>query len=416
MISDRRRVFENSSDSPITKSMGSTSTPLPAQKTVSTLATSSSQPLLTFNSSQGNSPTKSKLQTISTDSPLKYCQKGNVDKDEQIYHDIEQPVRRKNELTASSKIPVKRAQLSVADLRKSFEKNAQATGPELHMSNTSKLSSEILNDRVTRISKEAVHSYNSDNRRSISSTRATAHKDSRATQPPQNRKFIHTRSENTLSEQSLPVPYTTSTSELTTTAYHPESGRLRLINNRNLDGAMSLEGEGGPDAKGGLNEPSTAAIPDAQAIRRNKSSRTSRIHSILVNNSKASFHSILTSRHPIASDGATPESGRVQKPASKPVSKPASAARCSGKVSDLRRLFERSSPRESSPNSFKSFWQNRGRNKPVVGTERASTIRQGLNMSSTTLATQIGSVKKVKVPELTTEISVNDFACDFSEP
>ncbi|KAI1655501.1 hypothetical protein F4813DRAFT_398117 [Daldinia decipiens] len=407
--SDNSHNVTSPTDSPIAKSTSSTSNQLATQKTTSTLATSSSQPLPAFNSSQGISPTKSKLQTIST---LKCSQKGDVDKDEQSYHGIEKPVRRKDELTASSKIPVKKAQMSVADLRKSFEKNTQATGPEPQILNKSKLSSEISNDHVARISKETVHSYHSGNRRSISSTRKAARKDVIA----QNRKLIHTRSENRLSEQSLPVPYTTSTSELTRTAYQPESSRTRRINNRNLEGAVSLEGEVAPDAGRGLNEPSTTAIPDAQAIRGNKFSRTSRIHSILVNNSKASFNSIMTSRHPMANNGVTPESSRVQKPASKPISKPESAARCSGKVSDLRRLFERSSPRESSPNSFKSFWQNRGRNKPVVKAERASNIRQGLNMSSTTLATQISPVKKIKVPELTTEISINDFACDFSEP
>ncbi|KAI0846998.1 hypothetical protein F5Y00DRAFT_271468 [Daldinia vernicosa] len=348
--SDNPRNVTSPADSPITKSTSSTSNQLAAQKTVSTLATSSSQPFLSFNSSQGNSPTKSKLQTVSTDSPLKYSQKGIVDQDGQSHHHVEHPARRKHESTASSKIPVRRAQMSVADIRKSFEKSTQAPGPEPQMPNKSKLSSEIMNDRVTRISKETVYSRHSGSRRSISPTRTTAQKDSIAVQPPHNRKSIHTRSENRLSEHSIPVPYTTNTSGLTTTAYQPDNSRLRRINNRNLDGAVSLEDEGALDAEGGANEPSATAIPDSQAIRGNKSSRTSRIHSILVNNSKASFHNILASRHPIANDGVTPESGRVQKPASKPVSKPASAARCSGKVSDLRRLFERSSPRESSPN------------------------------------------------------------------
>ncbi|KAI0108071.1 hypothetical protein F4814DRAFT_454938 [Daldinia grandis] len=401
---------------PITNTASPTSSQLVAQKVASALATSSSQPLPNLNSSQGKPPTKSKSQTVSTDIPLKYSQKGNVDKDEQIHDHIEQPIRRNNEPMAFSKIPIKREQMSVAEIRKSFEKNTQATRPEPQMSNKSKLSSEILDGRVTQISKETVHPYNSGSRRSGSPTRIPAQKDSIAAQPPHSRRFIHARSENRLSEQSVPVSYTASASELTTTTYQSESSRLRRINNRNLDGAVSHEGQGAPGAEGGLNEPSATAIPDTQAIRGNKPSRTSRIHSILVNNPKASFHSILTSKHPIANDRATSEYGTVQKPVPKPASKPTPAARCSSKVSDLRRLFERSSPRESSPNSFKSFWQNRGRNKPTIETQRASMIRQGLNMSSTTLTTQTGPVKKIKIPELTTEISVNDFACDFSEP
>ncbi|KAI1463901.1 uncharacterized protein F4812DRAFT_444868 [Daldinia caldariorum] len=292
--------------------------------------------------------------------------------------------------------------MSVADLRKSFEKSSRVTGREQQMSDKLK-PSDTPQDRAAQVSKETSHSSNSGNKRGVSSIRTPDEKDSTPIQPLLSRKLTKPRSENRLSEHAI-------------AAEQPESTRLRRIHNRNLDGAVSLEGEDATNVEHGLTELDMTTVSDAQAIRENKSSRTSKIHSILANNSKASFHGIMTSKHSIANQGEASEHSKVQKSVSRPTSKPTSAARCTGKVSDLRRFFERCSPRESSPKSFRYFWQNRGRNKPAAETERTPITRQGANTSSTSLAPRTGLPNKIKVPELTMEIHVDDFACDFSEP
>ncbi|KAI1482981.1 hypothetical protein F4774DRAFT_427440 [Daldinia eschscholtzii] len=406
---DANQYPESLEHSLVAKVTSSASDQLVAQKTLPASATISTRPLPVSGSPQKGSVSKSKSQTILMDSSPKYPQKG----DKQSCHNVDQPVRGVHGSTASSKSPIKRTQISVADLRKSFEKNSQATGREQQMLDKSQLSLDISRDRID---KETIHSSGSGNRRSISSTRTPAQRDRTAIQPLLSRKVIDTRSENRLSEQPLPVPYIANTSEHITAIYQPESNTVRRIDNRNLDGAMSSEGEKAPDTESRLSELGVTTVSNAQTIGGNKTSRPSIIHSILANNSKASFHGIMTSKRPIADEGAASEPTKVQKPVSKPTSKPVSAARCTGKVSDLRRLFERSSPRESSPNSFRSFWQNRGRNKPAVATERTRIARQDVNMSSTSLATRTVLAKKSKLPELTTEILVDDFACDFSEP
>ncbi|KAI0471208.1 hypothetical protein F4859DRAFT_505103 [Xylaria cf. heliscus] len=81
----------------------------------------------------------------------------------------------------------------------------------------------------------------------------------------------------------------------------------------------------------------------------------------------------------------------------------------SGKVSRLRRLFERTPSRFSSPLSLISFRSRPAPAEPtskLQGTYPSSSWNGGGSPTSTTRRRSI-------VPSLTTEISVNDFFCDF---
>ncbi|KAI8964304.1 hypothetical protein F5Y11DRAFT_364097 [Daldinia sp. FL1419] len=330
LIADRRRVFEHKSEhSHLTKAANPASNQTLAPKTVSNPATASPQHFISFGPSWKSSPTKSKPQNI-PDIPLRHLQKTEIGICEQKGSSIEQPVRGTNETTASSKGPVKKMHISVADLRKSFEKNLQAADPESQVPDTYGLSSEMPQGRVARISKEAIHSLGASNRRSISSTRATNQRDNTAIQSPQNRMLFHTKSENKLSEQTLPVPYTFSTLDHTTTVSKAERRLSRRIDNHNIDGAMSLEGSFAQDAEGELNS-TIATVPNNRAAEENKSSRTSIIHSILANNSKVSFHNVLPGKHPTTNDKSTSGSGKASKPVSNPVSTPTPMSRCTGR-------------------------------------------------------------------------------------
>ncbi|KAI1204458.1 uncharacterized protein F4807DRAFT_447303 [Annulohypoxylon truncatum] len=126
------------------------------------------------------------------------------------------------------------------------------------------------------------------------------------------------------------------------------------------------------------------------------------------------LRSEMRSDRPLIHEEAEPQNiGRITQ---KPASKSGGALRCTGKVSDLRRLFEKTSSRCASPNPFKSLWQNRSRNKPKVETEETLITRYDEAGSSSTSATHVSPPKRISLPELTTSISINDFSCDFAVP
>ncbi|KAJ8131517.1 hypothetical protein O1611_g2109 [Lasiodiplodia mahajangana] len=83
-----------------------------------------------------------------------------------------------------------------------------------------------------------------------------------------------------------------------------------------------------------------------------------------------------------------------------------------GKVSQLRRLFERSSGRFSSPLSFMSF-RSRLDSEDLTSEPTGDCVSPSWNESVSPSSTHTIARKRSMVPSLTTEISVNDFFCDF---
>ncbi|KAI0388730.1 hypothetical protein F5Y17DRAFT_181338 [Xylariaceae sp. FL0594] len=78
-----------------------------------------------------------------------------------------------------------------------------------------------------------------------------------------------------------------------------------------------------------------------------------------------------------------------------------------GKVSQLRRLFEQSSRRISASVSFTNLRSRPSREDPITGSRENGTLRPHNNHT--------GMRGLNAVPSLTTEISMNDFFCDFSD-
>ncbi|KAI1500306.1 hypothetical protein F5X99DRAFT_410157 [Biscogniauxia marginata] len=93
-------------------------------------------------------------------------------------------------------------------------------------------------------------------------------------------------------------------------------------------------------------------------------------------------------------------------------SKPEPITRRSTKVSDLRKLFDRSSNRGNSPIPFMHFRRSRGRtiNLPELNEPDPKSFSKE---SFSTLSTQATCKRRAVIPELTTEISTSDFSCNF---
>jgi len=85
-----------------------------------------------------------------------------------------------------------------------------------------------------------------------------------------------------------------------------------------------------------------------------------------------------------------------------------------GKVSQLRRLFEQSSRRISAAVPFANLRSRLSQEEPVAGTPGNYTLDLP-NDSGSTLSTHTAARRLSVVPSLTTEISINDFFCDFSD-
>ncbi|RWA14535.1 hypothetical protein EKO27_g569 [Xylaria grammica] len=86
-----------------------------------------------------------------------------------------------------------------------------------------------------------------------------------------------------------------------------------------------------------------------------------------------------------------------------------------GKVSQLRRFFERSSKRLSSPLSFVNF-RSRLESEESIDELTRDYSSSSWNESEYPTSTHTIARKISIVPSLTTEISVNDFFCDFVGP
>ncbi|KAI1145156.1 hypothetical protein F4825DRAFT_457793 [Nemania diffusa] len=84
----------------------------------------------------------------------------------------------------------------------------------------------------------------------------------------------------------------------------------------------------------------------------------------------------------------------------------------SGKVSQLRKLFERSSGRFSSPLSLMSI-RSRLDSEEYTDELTGDCLSSSWNESESPTSTHTIARRRSMVPSLTTEISVNDFFCDF---
>ncbi|KAK8022248.1 hypothetical protein PG993_013015 [Apiospora rasikravindrae] len=100
------------------------------------------------------------------------------------------------------------------------------------------------------------------------------------------------------------------------------------------------------------------------------------------------------------------------RPISRPNSKSVPTTRRTAKVADLRRLFDRPSPRGSSPTGFMIFARRHRSTMPNIGSEEATGNRDLAEY--TTSSNESSSYNQTLAPELTTEISLNDFSCRFS--
>ncbi|KAI1136255.1 hypothetical protein F5Y05DRAFT_115805 [Hypoxylon sp. FL0543] len=152
---------------------------------------------------------------------------------------------------------------------------------------------------------------------------------------------------------------------------------------------------------------------DSPIIRGSKkSSHTNLLHQLFGSSPKNDSRNLLADEELAANQTTIP---RTADRTPEQTSKSEFVTRCTGRVSDLRRYFERSTARDSSPNSFKSFWQSRSRSKQVPEVGEITPTRYGPAESPAALATDITPIERIPVPELTTEILTNDFSCNFIE-
>lgn len=102
----------------------------------------------------------------------------------------------------------------------------------------------------------------------------------------------------------------------------------------------------------------------------------------------------------------------IVRPITRPSSKSDPTTRRTAKVADLRRLFDRPSFRGSSPTGFMSFARRHQFALPSTGAQDTTKNRHLAEHS--TSSNESSSYKQASPPELTTEISLNDFSCRFS--
>lgn len=367
---------------------------------------SSPRPLPTLNASRQDSPTKPRLQTAISTSSLRTSRKVEAGNGKEGHQVGEQASAKEHEPPKLLRGLSKKQPPSVADLRKSFERHSQESTPQAP--NKPTLASKASHNYLTRLGKDISHPSGSTHR-STASLRAVAQKHSAVAQPPSSLggKSSYAELSNKASEQSLSGARAKHTLRHPPPGPLPKSSRFRQGGPHNLDGAISL----GHDADDEADEPDVVYASCATAIRRNKkSSHTSLSHLTPPSSSKTSFRVLARERAITRGETALVEPDATPRRASKS----GSGIRCMGRVSDLRRLFESSSPRGLSPRSIKSFWQTRNRRKPVVGIARPHTPEPGPVESSSIFTVDVSPVKRISIPELTTEISTGDFSCDFT--
>ncbi|KAI0880711.1 uncharacterized protein GGS22DRAFT_82291 [Annulohypoxylon maeteangense] len=375
------------------------------------LAGSSTQHSPRVKPSQQNSPAKSELQATSSASPVKYPRqvRGGIDKKSD--HLVEQSPAEKRKLSSISRIPVRREQPSVADLRKSFEKGLQSPKVSPQTPSKPKQSTEKIPDCTPRNGDEMPLSSGSIQQDSTPSIQTARNNKGAHIQPSGTTgQTTHLNFKNQCSEQSLLTQNSIDTIKHTPRVSLPKSSRFRQRDTHNLDGTTSFE----YDAM----EPDEAYATNAYRFPETGGGKiypfTDSIHPFLSTSSIGNFHDEIRGDGPLLHEETVPrDSNRVTQ---KPASKSGAVLRCTGKVSDLRRLFERTPARCASPNPFKSFWQSRSRNKPKVEVEGVPVTRYDPAGSAATSTTHISPPKRISPPKLTTAISTNDFSCDFAAP
>lgn len=233
--------------------------------------------------------------------------------------------------------------------------------------------------------------------------------------PPSTARIVQPNPGTKRSEQSLTASYMVNTPSHTPAVSLPKSSRFRERDTQrgipNFDGTLSSEPRGSEYEE----QSREVGLLDQSDISTAHSSKGI-FHASLIHPGWSNLK--LGSRNAPASEQRTAR--RLREPEEthstpRPALESGSNVGCTGKVSDLRKLFERSATPGLSPNSIKSFWRNRSRTKPVSGAERNTAVGSGLAGSSTTLAENITLVKRIPMPELTTEISIDDFSCDFAQ-
>ncbi|KAI1408339.1 hypothetical protein F5Y13DRAFT_194420 [Hypoxylon sp. FL1857] len=428
---DRRRLFEHKSSefvdrispivresteaeliaySPFSKSTNSALEQSKLEESVLSSGDLPSQQLPKSNHSQQNSPYKPKLQTTPSASSLNSPQKKNTDDDGRDHQIVEETPVKKREPPTLSRIFSKVQRPSVADLRKSFEQNSQPPRGAPQTPTKAKLSPEKTPTRES--DKETLRSSGSTYREHIASARTITEKGTTVQTTSgavgaTNRTELRTKP----SQRALRTPQFDTARHAPTWSL-PRSSRFRRGGPRTLDGAISFEHEDMRDG-GDLNETNVAEIFDSSTIRESKKlSNTSLIYQFLRGSPRASSRNFLASEKLVTDQASAPkQADRTPERAFKPEL----VTRCTGRVSDLRRIFERSAAKGSSPNSFKPFWRNRSRSKQIPEADEIHDAGYDPNESSTTLDTHITPLERIPVPELTTKIPNSDFSWDFTE-
>ncbi|KAI1455553.1 hypothetical protein F4805DRAFT_264884 [Annulohypoxylon moriforme] len=379
---------------------------LDSQKLMPDSAGSSPQHIPRLKSSQQSSPTRSKLQPASSSSSLRYPQQVSGGSNQKSDHAVEPSPPEKRKLSSISRIPVRREQPSVADLRKSFENGLEPPKAPPQTPSKRKPPAEKTPDRTTQSRKEISQPAGLIRRSTPSVGTITS------TQAPPSiaGRTAQTDSKNEHLEQSSLVRNSIDTVRRAPRVSLPKSSRFRQRDAHNLDGAASFEQDDDTESD-------EACLTDASHFPETRDGKDSPfldlIHPFLSTSSISNFHNEMGGNRPLVRAETIPK--HVDRVAQKPISKPRVATRCAGKVSDLRRLFERTPTRDTSPNPFKSFWQNRSRNKPKVEGE-TPIIKYDQAGSPIMPAADNPPPKKISLPELTTAISINDFSCDFRTP
>ncbi|KAL7623544.1 hypothetical protein AAE478_007227 [Parahypoxylon ruwenzoriense] len=397
---------------PFTKLANPSGEPAEIHKPTPGSSGSSLRHIPTSGSPRQNSPTKSKFPASLSVEPFRDSHENN----KQEHQSVEQIQAKKYELHPLPQIPVQRQQPSVADLRKSFEQNAHPLESMPEMPGKLGRSSEGLSIYATQCSKEPPRSSGSVCRGNAPSVTTRVPNDNTASRRAAGviGETHYPELRNNRSGRDSPTSQTPNTLEHASTVSFPARSQLRQggaeLERSNLDGTLPPDTENVVERNRTLKEAHLQDTSDTPTMKPHKSkSHAGLIRPFL---SKARSQDILAGERCAAHETTVPaESLSTPKSASKLQS----ANRSTGKVSDLRKLFERSSPRGSSPNSFRFFWQNRSRVKPVNEAEKPPIAKHGLTGTPTTVAVHSTSLKAIPVPELTTKISIDNFFCDFPQ-
>ncbi|KAI0121009.1 hypothetical protein BJ170DRAFT_600334 [Xylariales sp. AK1849] len=194
---------------------------------------------------------------------------------------------------------------------------------------------------------------------------------------------------------------------------------------------MSVEDVAAGTVRPKVSEPD---LSRGKAARCNEFPHSSPIHPLLHDSSKAAGD-----EEHLASllDGAAPQARPIEftlsrrskdfgtqtdlsitmgmQPVPKVDAQPGAATYHDSRVSDLRKLFDRAQYKGSSPSSFMSFARRRHQTRPDRSSGPQSPKHDELSEIATSTASSPSSKKTTSPPELTTQISTNDFSCNFLE-